>query len=47
MQQKAFLNEGPANGGPQFYLTDIPHRFSETGRLFLGKEISNIQVIDI
>jgi glutamate racemase len=30
-----------------FYLTDIPFRFKETGRLFLGEELSNVKLIDI
>lgn len=34
-------------GENTFYLTDIPHRFTETGRLFLGQELSNVSVIDI
>jgi glutamate racemase len=30
-----------------FFVTDIPHRFAETGRRFLGEALKDVNVIDI
>jgi len=30
-----------------FFVTDIPHRFTETGRRFLGDDLKNVHVVDI
>lgn len=38
-------NTGKAN--TSFYLTDLPNNFIETGKLFLGQELENVQLIDI
>ena len=40
-------NNAGGEGGHLFYLTDAPHRFTETGRLFLGEELDNVNLIDI
>ncbi|MCP4716793.1 MAG: glutamate racemase [Deltaproteobacteria bacterium] len=34
-------------GEDLYYLTDIPQRFVDIGRLFLGQELSNVHIIDI
>jgi glutamate racemase len=40
-------NNGNSEGVSLFYLTDIPHRFNETVKLFLGEEFANANLIDI
>ena len=32
---------------PQYFVTDIPHRFASTGALFLGESLGDVQLIDI
>jgi glutamate racemase len=32
---------------PQYFVTDIPHRFASTGSLFLGESLGDVQLIDI
>ena len=32
---------------PQYFVTDIPHRFAATGSLFLGESLEDVQLIDI
>jgi len=44
---KNMLNASKCNGKSLFYLTDIPHRFTETGKLFLGDELGDVTLIDI
>ncbi len=34
-------------GTCSFFVTDIPHRFIETGKLFLGNQIESAQLVDI
>jgi len=34
-------------GRCHFFVTDIPHRFAETGRRFLGGELGDVNVVDI
>ncbi|MEI6125333.1 MAG: glutamate racemase [Pseudomonadota bacterium] len=41
------LNTGEKTGLDLFCLTDIPHRFTETGKLFLGREVANVSVVDL
>lgn len=40
-------NHSDSVGTSIFYLTDISHRFAETGKRFLGEDINNIKLIDI
>jgi len=47
LQTENIKNNGSGQGDNTFYLTDAPHRFTETGRLFLGKELDNVTLIDI
>ncbi len=47
LKSRAIMNRSGKNGSNTFYLTDIPHRFTETGRRFLGQEMHNVSVIDI
>jgi glutamate racemase len=32
---------------PQYFVTDIPHRFAATGALFLGESLGDVELIDI
>jgi glutamate racemase len=41
------LNRGKGAAGCSFFVTDIPHRFSETGSRFFGRELENVSVVDI
>jgi glutamate racemase len=41
------LRNNGDSGTCSFFVTDIPHRFIETGKLFLGDEIATVQLIDI
>ncbi len=41
------LRERGGSGTCSFFVTDIPHRFIETGKLFLGDEIETAQLVDI
>lgn len=34
-------------GSCLFFVTDIPHRFADTGRRFLGEELREVNVVDI
>ena len=38
---------GTGQGMCSFFVTDIPHRFIETGKLFLGNQIESAQLVDI
>jgi glutamate racemase len=38
---------GTGQGICSFFVTDIPHRFIETGKLFLGNQIESAQLVDI
>jgi glutamate racemase len=40
-------NDDARSGVSTFYVTDIPHRFAETGSRFLGRELSDVSVVDI
>ncbi len=40
-------SDAAAPGESVFYLTDIPFRFTETGKRFLGDELSNVTVVDV
>jgi len=40
-------SDGSEEARSIFYLTDIAHRFAETGSRFLGEELTNINLIDI
>ena len=41
------LNDAAAPGTSTFFVTDIPHRFAETGSRFLGRELLDVAVVDI
>ena len=47
LREKDFANKSDGNGECIYYLTDIPHRFTETGKRFLGEDLENVNVIDI
>ena len=47
LTEKDLLSKKSGGGACSFFVTDIPHRFSETGKLFLGKEIETVQLVDI
>lgn len=47
LKSRGIMNSSGNSGLNTFYLTDIPHRFTETGRRFLGYELENVSVIDI
>jgi glutamate racemase len=47
LDRQHILNHGTAPGTSAFYVTDIPHRFAETGSRFLGRELSDVSVVDI
>ncbi|MCX5901764.1 MAG: glutamate racemase [Proteobacteria bacterium] len=41
------MNDTAGSGTGTFYVTDIPHRFAETGSRFLGRDLSDVSVVDI
>jgi glutamate racemase len=47
LKQKNEYNNIEGEAKCLFYLTDIPYRFTETGKRFLGQELTNVTVIDI
>jgi glutamate racemase len=47
LEENGLLQAPTGTGTCSFFVTDIPHRFIETGKLFLGKEIETVQLIDI
>ena len=53
MEVSALLHESKlrrtssGQGTCSFFVTDIPHRFIETGKLFLGNQIESAQLVDI
>jgi len=47
LNEHNFHCDGPEEGQSLFYLTDIAHRFAETGSRFLGEALANIKLIDI
>ncbi|MFC1592208.1 glutamate racemase [Thermodesulfobacteriota bacterium] len=47
LQKQNLMNERRDYGSCRFFLTDIPHRFTETGKLFLGEELRDVEVVDI
>jgi glutamate racemase len=47
LDRQHILNDSACPGTSTFYVTDIPHRFSETGSRFLGRELSNVSLVDI
>ncbi len=47
LDRQHILNDDAAPGTSTFYVTDIPHRFAETGSRFLGRELENVSVVDI
>ena len=36
-----------SGAAPQYFVTDIPHRFAATGSLFLGESLGDVELIDI
>jgi len=47
LERQHILNDDACPGTSTFYVTDIPHRFAETGSRFLGRELSDVSVVDI
>ncbi len=47
LDREHILNDAAVPGTSTFFVTDIPHRFAETGSRFLGRELSDVSVIDI
>ena len=47
LDRQHILNDDACSGTSTFYVTDIPHRFAETGSRFLGRELSDVSVVDI
>jgi len=47
LEDNKLLRESGDSGTCSFFVTDIPHRFIETGKLFLGDEIETAQLVDI
>ncbi len=47
LNRKSLLYSGEAENKSFFFLTDIPDRFIETARLFLGEGLENVKLIDI
>jgi glutamate racemase len=47
LHEKDILNTNVGKGELLFYLTDIPHRFTETGKYFLGEEVKNVKLVDL
>ena len=47
LDRQQILNDDAAVGSSTFFVTDIPHRFAETGSRFLGHELSGVSVVDI
>ncbi|MGD8780008.1 MAG: glutamate racemase [Ignavibacteria bacterium] len=41
------LNEKALNGKHEFYVSDVPSKFKEIAERFLGREIENLQKIDV
>lgn len=46
LRENNLLCSGPGTS-PQYFVTDIPHRFAATGSLFLGESLGDVQLIDI
>lgn len=46
LREVDLLSAEPA-ADPQYFVTDIPHRFAATGALFLGESLGDVQLIDI
>jgi glutamate racemase len=47
LRTEGMQRTGTGSGLCSFFVTDIPHRFVETGTRFLGKHIENAQLVDI
>jgi glutamate racemase len=47
LSKEGMQRAGPGDGLCSFFVTDIPHRFVETGRLFLRKQIETAHLVDI
>jgi glutamate racemase len=47
LSMRGILNAGNGPPASTFFVTDIPHRFIETGSRFLGRELENVSVVDI
>jgi glutamate racemase len=46
LREASLLRRDPG-GPPQYFVTDIPHRFAATGSLFLGESLGDVQLVDI
>jgi len=46
LRGSGLLRDEPG-GPPQYFVTDIPHRFAATGSLFLGESLGDVKLIDI
>jgi glutamate racemase len=47
LEEKGLLNEQKGDRKRDFYVTDAPEKFSETGKRFLGHKILNITKIEL
>jgi glutamate racemase len=47
LAEGGLLRDRTVRGICSFFVTDIPHRFIETGKLFLGKDIETVKLVDI
>jgi len=47
LKMRGIMNPESRAGASTFFVTDIPHRFAETGSRFLGRELENVSVVDI
>ena len=48
LTQQNMLNQQNTGGGQHdFYVTDIPNKFKQTGEMFLGKTITNLTKVDL
>lgn len=45
--READLLRSERGSAPQYFVTDIPHRFAANGALFLGESLGDVQLIDI
>ncbi|HDR05900.1 MAG TPA: glutamate racemase [Candidatus Marinimicrobia bacterium] len=47
LEEKALLRQSDAPGSTRFYITDLPQKFEELSRQFLGYELKNLEKLPI
>ncbi len=47
MNNQNIQNKSSENGNTQYFVTDYPQKFDELGSQFLGKQLSNIELISL